>query len=109
MNGASPRPYTFPVDWQGRVQVAPGRTALCAAFAFCVLAASAFLRPAEAQFADIQGEATAAAPADDKGDATATVLLNADELNALVAPVALYPDDLLALVLPAATQPLQIV
>jgi len=108
MNGAPPRPYTFPVDWQGRVQVAPGRTALCAAFAFCVLAASAFLRPAEAQFADIQGEATAAAPADDTGDA-ATVLLNADELNALVAPVALYPDDLLALVLPAATQPLQIV
>jgi len=65
------------------------------------------LRPAEAQFADIQDQ-TAAVPADDAAGDAATTLLSADELRALVAPVALYPDDLLAIVLPAATQPLQI-
>jgi hypothetical protein len=83
------------------------RTALFAAFAFCALAASAAFRPAAAQFADMEEQA-AAAPADDTGDAAAT-MLTAEELNALVAPVAFYPDDLLAIVLPAATQPLQIV
>jgi hypothetical protein len=68
---------------------------------------SAALRPAAAQFADIQ-EQTAAAPADDSG-APATTLLTADELREVVAPVAFYPDELLAIVLPAATQPLQLV
>jgi hypothetical protein len=86
--------------------VAPRRTALCAALAFCVLAFGAVQRPAEAQFADIQDQASAPADAA-AGDAAA--LLSADELRELVAPVALYPDDLLAIVLPATTQPLQIV
>jgi hypothetical protein len=83
------------------------RTALGAAFFLCVLAASAALRPAAAQFADMQ-EQEATAPADDAGDAAAATL-SPDELRELVAPVALYPDDLLAIVLPATTQPLQIV
>jgi hypothetical protein len=89
--------------------VTPRRTALCAALAFCVLGLSAYARPAAAQFADIQGEPTAAAPADDAGGDATVAPLSPDELRELVAPVALYPDDLLALVLPATTQPLQIV
>jgi hypothetical protein len=84
------------------------RTALCAALAFCVLALGAVLRPAEAQFADIQDQTAAAAPADEAAGGAAP-MLTADELRELVAPVALYPDDLLAIVLPATTQPLQIV
>ena len=83
----------------------PLRTALCVALAFCVLAETAALRPAAAQFADIDAQA-AAAPAD---ETAAVAALSADEIHALVAPVALYPDELLAIVLPAATQPLQIV
>ncbi len=77
------------------------------ALALCVLAVTAALRPAAAQFADID-EQTATAPTDDTG-AAATTALSADELREVVAPVALYPDDLLAIVLPAATQPLQLV
>ncbi|GAB2175981.1 DUF3300 domain-containing protein [Dongia sp. agr-C8] len=80
------------------------RIALGAAFTFFVLGASAALRPAAAQFADMQ-EQEAVAP---EGDA-ASIMLSAEELHALVAPVAFYPDDLLAIVLPAATQPLQVV
>jgi hypothetical protein len=83
------------------------RTALCVAFAFCVLAAGAVLQPAAAQFADIEDQ-TAAAPTDDTG-APASTLLTAEELREAVAPVAFYPDDLLAVVLPASTQPLQLV
>jgi len=85
------------------------RTALGAALLLCILAASAALRPAAAQFADIQDQAAAAAPADAAADDTAAPMLSAEELHALVAPVAFYPDDLLAIVLPAATQPLQVV
>jgi hypothetical protein len=88
--------------------VTPRRIALCAALAFCVLALGAALRPAEAQFADIQDQTAAAPPADEAAGGAAPTL-TADELRELVAPVALYPDDLLALVLPATTQPLQIV
>jgi hypothetical protein len=87
--------------------VTPRRTALCVALALCVLAVTAALRPAAAQFADID-EQTATAPTDDTG-APATTLLTADELREVVAPVAFYPDELLAIVLPAATQPLQLV
>jgi hypothetical protein len=86
--------------------VTPRRIALSVALALCVLAATAALRSAAAQFADIQDQ-TAAAPTDDAG--TAATLLTADELREVVAPVALYPDELLAIVLPAATQPLQLV
>ncbi|WP_395021374.1 DUF3300 domain-containing protein [Dongia sp.] len=84
------------------------RTALFAAFTFAVLIASAVLRPAQAQFADMQEPATVAT-ADAAGGDAAAIMLSPEELHALVAPVAFYPDDLLAIVLPAATQPLQVV
>ena len=96
------------VEWLGRYEVTCRRTALGAALFLCILAAGAALRPAAAQFADIQDQ-TAAAPADDAAGDAAAPLLTPEELHALVAPVAFYPDDLLAIVLPATTQPLQVV
>lgn len=61
-----------------------------------------------AQFADVQGEQSAAS-VEATGDEAVAATLSADELRTLVAPVALYPDELLAIVLPAATNPLQVV
>src|SRR3954464_2015430 len=80
------------------------RTAFCMALALGIVGLTGTLRPAAAQFADIEDQTGAQDP-----DAPPMMALSPDELRAVVARVAFYPDDLLAIVLPAATQPLQVI
>lgn len=80
------------------------RTAFCMALALGIVGLTGTLRPAAAQFADVEDQTGAQDP-----DAPPMMALSPDELRAVVARVAFYPDDLLAIVLPAATQPLQVI